>query len=221
MTVRATWKKPRRMRDQYRENMTRSRTRSPLSFGSHNQQANRPVALSEPETMKANCHPLKWADKATPGTPTTDASIPTARSEPIARARLSGEITSEIAPTKVGGNVPAPKPVKILSTSSVSKLGANADPIRDPETSSNPARAMGRRPKESDNGPTEKTETPQAAKVAVANCPATATETSMSVDISTRRAVTIRFAFMAPKTATKRPARNSALFTSLELACIT
>ena len=80
---------------------------------------------------------------------------------------------------------------------------------------------MGRRPKESDNGPTEKTETPQAAYVAVANCAATATEIFISSDISTKRAVTIRFAFMAPKTPMKRPARNSGLFTSLALACIT
>ena len=101
------------------------------------------------------------------------------------------------------------------------KLGAKAHPIRDPAISNNPARAMGRRPKESDNGPTEKTEAPQAAWVAVANCPATATDICRSVAISAKSAATIRFAFVAPKTATKRTARNSALFTSLALACIT
>lgn len=103
LTARATWKKPKRMRDQYREKMTRSRTRSPLSFGNHNQLAAKPTALSKPEAMKANCHPPQSASTATAGTLTTDANIPTARIEPTARARLSGEMTSEIAPTKVGG----------------------------------------------------------------------------------------------------------------------
>ena len=163
MTVRATWKKPRRKRDQYREKITRSRTRSLLSLGSHTQLATKPVALSRPETMKANCQPPQSANTATAGTLTTDASIPTARIEPTALARFSGEMTSEIAPTKVGGSVPAPRPLSTRRTMSVSKFGANADPIRDPTISNKPARAIGRRPKESDNGPTEKTETPQAA----------------------------------------------------------
>ena len=69
---------------------------------------------------------------ATAGTLTTVAIMPTARSAPTARARLSGEITSDIAPTRVGGNIPPPRPVRTLSTSSVSKFGANAPPIRGP-----------------------------------------------------------------------------------------
>ena len=198
--------------------MTRSRTLSPLSLGNHSQAATRPVALSKPEAINANCHPPQSASTATAGTLTTDASCPTASSEPTVRARLSGEMTSEIAPTKVGGSVPPPRPLKTLSAISVSKFGANADPIRDPTRSSNPARAMGRRPKESDNGPTEKTDTLQAANVAVANCPATATEICISSDISTSRAGIISVAFMAPKTLMKRHARNRALFVSLTFA---
>ena len=60
---------------------------------------------------------------------------------------------------------------------------------------------------------------PQAANVAVASCPATATETSSSVDISTRRAGSIKMAFIAPNTASERTAMNNPLFSSRPLTC--
>ena len=88
---------------------------------------------------------------------------------PTAWARLSGEITSEIAPTALGGRVPAPRPVSTLRTKKVSMLGAKADAITETQSNSIPARATGRRPNESDSGPTDTTDSPHAAKVAVAN----------------------------------------------------
>ena len=62
--------------DQGRENMTRSRTRSPRSRDSHNQLATRPEALSKPATMKANRHPPQSASTA------TASSALTARARP-------------------------------------------------------------------------------------------------------------------------------------------
>ena len=143
LTVRATWKKPRTIRDQYLEKMAMSRTRSLLSLGNNNQLTTRPNALSKPEAMKVNRHPPQSASTATAGTLITDASMTTASRAPTAQARLSGDMTSEIAPTKLGGNVPAPRPVNTRSTRNTSILGANADPNSGPAISNNPARAMG------------------------------------------------------------------------------
>ena len=48
-------------------------------------------------------------------------------------------------------------------------LGAKAEATTEMKSNSIPARATGRRPKESDNGPTDTTERLHAAKVAVAS----------------------------------------------------
>ena len=84
-------------------------------------------------------------------------------------ARLAGDMISDTTPTAVGGSVPPARPVSTLSANSTSILGAKADASTDTESTSRPIRATGRRPKESDNGPTANRETAQAAKVAVAN----------------------------------------------------
>ena len=57
--------------------------------------------------------------------------------------------------------------------------------------------------------------TAQAAKVAVASWPATATEISRSVAISTNSGGTIRIALMVAKTVSPSTTMNHALFTSL------
>ena len=111
-------------------------------------------------------------------------STPTARMPLTACARRSGEMTSDSTPTDVGGSVPAARPISTLRTRNTSMLGANADASTAATKISSPARITGRRPKESDSGPTVSKETAQAAKVAVASCPATGTEISRSVEIS-------------------------------------
>ena len=120
---------------------------------------------------------------------------------PMAWARLAWEMTSEITPMEVGAIAPPPKPASTRRAIITSILGAKADARRETTTRNTPARASGLRPMESASGPTATMETAQAAKVAVANCPATATVTSRSVAISTRRAGTIITPVMVPKTA--------------------
>ena len=78
---------------------------------------------------------------------------------------------SETAATGLGGIIPPPSPVYNLSASSTFRLGARAEAMTAIESTSSPARATGRRPKESDSGLANTRETAQAPKVAVASSP--------------------------------------------------
>ena len=78
-------------------------------------------------------------------------------------------MTSDTTPTAVGGSVPPAIPVSTRSANSVSILGAKADATTDPQSTTSPVSNTGRRPKESDRGPTQSRETAHAVKVTVAN----------------------------------------------------
>ena len=102
-------------------------------------------------------------------------------------------------------------------------LGANADASTAATKINSPARITGRRPKESDRGPTVSKDTAQAAKVAVANCPATGTEISRSVEISTSRGGSMNTAFCVENMASESTAKNHALLMPLSptgAACV-
>ena len=98
-------------------------------------------------------------------------------------------------------------------------LGAKAEAKTEAISTSSPPRITGRRPKESDSGPAVISETAQAPKVTVANCPATATDTSRSEPISFRRGGSMNTEFWAPTMAKESTAKNHALFTCLPSAC--
>ena len=169
LTAMATRKNRKDSSDQYLEKNAQLWTRVPARRGNQSQFVRNTDARNRPETMKANRQPFQSANKATIGTETAEVSALMASRAPIAWARLAGEITSDTAAAALGGSIPPARPVNTLRARSASILGAKADPMTDAERTSKPARATGRRPKESDKGPTETTETPQAAKVAVAN----------------------------------------------------
>ena len=69
---------------------------------------------------------------------------------------------------------------------STPKVGAKLEAMTLAASRVNPMTATGRRPNESDIGPTETTDTAQAANVTAANCPAAATETLNSSDRATK-----------------------------------
>ena len=190
-----TWKNRNDISDQYLEKNTQLWARSLLSRGNQTQLAKNPDASSRPEIMKANRQPPKSARRATIGMLMAEASPLMAIMPLTACALLAGEMTSDNTATALGGIVPPPKPVNTLSASRTSRFGAKADARTDTTSRSRPARATGRRSKESDKGPTETTEIAQAPKVAVANCPATAADMSRSVEISTKSGGTIITAF--------------------------
>ena len=149
---------------------------------------------------KVNRQPHKSANRATNGMLIAEVSTIVLAMPPMAWARLAWEMTSEITPTDVGAIAPPPRPTSTLSAINTSIFGANADARRDAVTRNTPESAIGRRPMESARGPTTTMETAHAAKVTVANWPATATETSNSLAISTRSAGTIITPVMVPKT---------------------
>ena len=126
---------------------------------------------------------------------------------------------SETAATGLGGIIPPPSPVNNLSASSTFRLGARAEAMTAIESTSSPARATGRRPKESDSGLANTRETAQAPKVAVASCPTTETDAPNSAAMSTSRGGSIRTAFIVTRTANRSTLRNQALFTSPLSAC--
>ena len=165
----ATRKKRRDSSDQNLEKKAKLRTRSRLSAGNQSQLVRSPVASSRPETKTANLHPPHSAKRATIGTLTADDRTLMAMRPPTAWARFRGEMTSDIAATALGGSIPPPRPVMTLSSSSNSRLGAKAEAMTDTVSNSSPASMTGRRPKESDSGPTETTERAHAAKVTVAS----------------------------------------------------
>ena len=87
--------------------------------------------------------------------------------------------------------MPPPSPVNTLRAIKVQRFGAKADAKTLMESKESPANATGRLPRESDNGPTVTTETAQAAKVAAATCPATATDVSNSAAMATNNGANI------------------------------
>ena len=207
------------MSDRSRERNAKSRTRSLLSAGNQNQLVNSPKASIKPAIRKANLQPPQSAKRAITGTLMAAASTFTDIMPPTAWARLSGEITSASVATALGGSIPPPSPVATLRTKRTSRLGANAEPITETHRTRSPASMTGRRPNESDKGPTEATETAHAAKVAVASCPATGTEISRSPAISTSNGGRKSAAFCPARTASETMVKNHSLFTSLCSAC--
>ena len=182
--------------------------------GNQSQFIRNPNASSSPDTTKTNRQPPRSANTATIGALMAVVTAVIASSALTAWARLAREMTSDNTATALGRRVPPARPVNALNASNVSILGAKADATTATESSSSPPRAIGRRPKESDSGPTETTETPHVAKVAVASCPATATDISKSDAISTSRGGTICTAVNVAKMPSASTARNLALFTS-------
>ena len=104
--------------------------------------------------------------------------------------------------------MPPPRPVTTLVTINVSRFGANAETNTPDARSDNPASATGRRPNESDKGPTETTDTAQAANVTVATCPAIETDTSNSAAMSTNNGASIRDELWVEKKAMATAAKN-------------
>ena len=83
--------------------------------------------------MKGSRQPPKSANTATIGTVMAEHTPLMANKALTAWARFPGEMTSDTAPTAVGGSVPPAKPVNILSANSTSILGAKADARTDTE----------------------------------------------------------------------------------------
>ena len=110
---------------------------------------------------------------------------------PIIWARRAGGTKSATAAMLFGGIMPPPSPVTTLRAIKVPRFGAKADANTPMESNVSPVNATGRLPKESDNGPTVTTDTPHAANVAVASCPATATKVSNSLAIATNNGANI------------------------------
>ena len=90
-----------------------------------------------------------------------------------------------------GGIMPPPSPVNTLRAIRVPRFGAKAEARTLMESKESPVNATGLLPKESDKGPTETTDTAQAANVAVATCPATATDVSKSAAMATNNGANI------------------------------
>ena len=139
-----------------------------------------------PIIKKGTRHPPIPATNATKGTPITDESEVKAISSPNALARLSAGSTAATAAMLFGGIIPPASPVMIRNPISTPKVGAKLEAMTLAASKVNPMTATGRRPNESDIGPTETTDTAQAANVTAANCPAAATETLNSSDRATK-----------------------------------
>ena len=112
----------------------------------------------------------------------------------------------------LGGIMPPPSPVNTLRTMRVPRFGAKADANTLIERKESPVNATGRLPKESDNGPTETTDTAQAAKVAVATCPATATDVSKSSAMATNNGANINAVPCVAKNAMATAAKKRVWF---------
>jgi hypothetical protein len=108
----------------------------------------------------------------------------------------------------LGGIMPPPSPVTTLRAIKVPRLGAKTDARTPTESNESPVKATGRLPKESDIGPTATTETPHAANVTVASCPATATEVLNSVAIATNNGANINDALWVTNIPKTTAARN-------------
>ena len=104
--------------------------------------------------------------------------------------------------------MPPPIPVTTLRAIKVPRLGAKADANTPMESNESPVKATGLLPKESDMGPTDTTDTAHAANVAVASCPATATEVSNSVAMATNNGANINDAVIVVNSPTATAARK-------------
>ena len=147
---------------------------------------------------------------ATSGTPITPDNAATAMRSPNALALAAGVRTSATAAILLGGIQPPESPVTIRSASSTPKLGAKLDASTLMPNNPSPATATGRLPNESEIGPTDITETAQAAKVTAANCPAAATDMSKSSAISTRSGASMSPTLCAKNIAAPVTARKRA-----------
>ena len=194
-----------------------SKLRGParLMLGNQTQMVKRLIPGNRPDTRKANCQSCQSASKVTSGTDTPMLTTLLAMTTPMAFDLLSGPMVSTMAPMLFGGIKPPPSPVIARSTARTTRLGAKAEAITDTVRTSIPARAMGRRPKESDSGPPTTTEAAHAAKVAVASWAATGTDTSISDAMSTSRGGRISAAFWAARTENPRMNTNQVSFSPL------
>ena len=142
-------------------------------------------------TRNGTRHPPPLAMRATRGTPTTPDNDANAINSPNALALVAGVRTSATAAMLLGGIMPPERPVTTLSASNNPKLEAKLDANTLMPNKPSPATATGRLPNESEIGPTEITEIAQAAKVAAANCPVAAMDTSNSSAKSTKSGANI------------------------------
>ena len=104
--------------------------------------------------------------------------------------------------------MPPPNPVTTLRATKVPRLGAKADANTPMASNESSVKATGLLPKESDMGPTDIAETAQAANVAVASWPATATEVSNSVAMATNNGANINDAVIVVNSPTATAARK-------------
>ena len=115
---------------------------------------------------------------------------------PMVWARRAGAMTSDTAAMLLVGSTPPPIPVSARSSRKTAKLGAKADAIMAAAIIVNPPNATGRRPKESDSGPTITDEMPQPTNVAAESCPAMPIESPKSSAISDSSGGIISIAFL-------------------------
>lgn len=195
-------------RSRYREKNVKVRGLAASFFGNQNQLSTMQAVKREPITRNGKRQLPKSAINATAGTPITADKVVNEITVPTARASRAGGTTSTTAAMPLGGIIPPPSPVTTLVTIKVSRLGANAEAKTPTASSDSPASATGRRPSESDKGPTETTDMAQAAKVAVPTCPATATDRSNSAAISTNNGANINDELWVKKKARATAAKN-------------
>ena len=157
---------------------------------------------------KGSLQPPDSATTATKVTPITEDREVNAISTPTAWARRAGDTESATAARLLGGIMPPPIPVTTLRAIKVPRLGAKADANTPMESNESPVKATGLLPKESDMGPTDTTDTAHAANVAVASCPATATEVSNSVAMATNNGANINDAVIVVNSPTATAARK-------------
>ena len=159
-------------------------------------------------TRKGSGQTPESATTDTKSTPNTEDRKANASSAPTAWARRAGDTESATAARLLGGIMPPPIPVTTLRAIKVPRLGAKADANTPMESNESPVKATGLLPKESDMGPTDTTDTAHAANVAVASCPATATEVSNSVAMATNNGANINDAVIVVNSPTATAARK-------------
>ena len=192
----------------YLEKKEKDRSPAPSLLGNQNQLSRAHAANREPMTRKGSRQPPKSAATATKGTPITEDREVNAISPATVCARRAGVTESATAARLLGGIMPPPSPVTTLRAIKIPRLGAKADAKTPIESNESPINATGLLPKESDNGPTDTTDTAHAENVAVASCPATATEVSNSAAMATNNGANINDALMVTNSPTATAARK-------------
>ena len=192
----------------YLEKKENDRMPAPSLLGNQNQLSSAHAAEREPITRQGSRQPPESATTATKGTAITEDRQENAISTPTAWARRAGDTESATAARLLGGIMPPPIPVTTLRAIKVPRLGAKADANSPIESNESPVKATGLLPKESDMGPTDTTDTAHAANVAVASCPATATEVSNSVAMATNNGANINDAVIVVNSPTATAARK-------------